>query len=521
MPRHQITACALVTVASVAAASWISWRVELRDLRLSAEQIASQIVKRNEHITDQVFGALASISGAHVGAPCSEADKDAMTRLALHSSYLQAVVRVEGNRITCGSLDLKGVDIGPVDFTARNGSKIRTSRKLPIDPSATYRITQSARSGHAVIVMTELAFDVLPDGERAFGALMSTETGLSISQLGDWDTSWLRPFQARGTQSFARGDAIIGVSRSDKYDYYAVASLPASALRPAWLSTLPVAVAFGLLVGAGLSFLTVLALRRNSSLRALMRQALRSRSELYLHYQPLVDLQTGSWVGAEALLRWRRPGGETISPALFIPMAEQEGMISDVTRKVLEILRRDLKTFLRERPGFFVTVNIAVSDLLDPGFARHLVETLEGWDIARDQIRLEVTEYSLIDVQAAKTGIDRLKALGFQIAIDDFGTGYSSLAVVADLNIDSIKIDKSFVEAIGIDSPRSQIADHIIQIGHTLRRKLVAEGIETAAQEEYLRARGVAYGQGWHFARAMALEELRDRYAQMGGEPPV
>jgi sensor c-di-GMP phosphodiesterase-like protein len=163
---------------------------------------------------------------------------------------------------------------------------------------------------------------------------------------------------------------------------------------------------------------------------------------------------------------------------------------------------------LRKRPDFFISINVSSEDIMDKGFAHRLSHMVREWGIQPLQIRLEATERTLIDPRAAHHGIKRLQDLGHRIALDDFGIGYSSLSYLTTLKVDSIKIDKAFVEIIGTDAVTVEVVPHIIEMGKALGMRLIAEGIETEAQATYLTERGVDYGQGWFYCKAISPREL-------------
>lgn len=516
--NKRLTSCLKVLIGSgivalcVATSAWVAYQLALRDQQHLASQLAEQILRRNERISDQVRSALYAMDEVAKEAPCSAKARSLMARIVLRSSLLQAVAWVREDRIVCASVDVKDVPIGKSDFVIQEGASVRVSRQLPmIDPQATFRITQALDTGYAVIINTELAFDILPQTSKAAVGIVGSQPGQVISQTGTWQPAWQQRLDGTGPVSFTDADHVVALRPSGRYKYFAYAALPMADVHAAWASAARVALPLGLAAGAVLTLLVLAALRRQAGLPTLLRQALRSDKELYVHYQPFVDLQTRRWVGAEALIRWRRPDGEMVRPDLFIPVAEQHGLISQVTDKLLRMVRRDLGELLRQHPDFFVSINVAAQDLLDEGFAQRLAALVREWGIAPLQLRLEATEHSLIDAQAAHVAIARLQALGHRIALDDFGTGYSSLSYLATLKVDSIKIDKSFVDTIGTDAVTAQMVPHILDIGKTLGLRLIGEGIETAAQAAYLTEHGVTYGQGWFFEKAINPKELEKK----------
>jgi sensor c-di-GMP phosphodiesterase-like protein len=231
--------------------------------------------------------------------------------------------------------------------------------------------------------------------------------------------------------------------------------------------------------------------------------------EFFLEYQPIISLGQARCIGAEALVRWRRWDGEPMSPEMFIPAAEQAGLIQPLTDQVIDRVVGDLGTLLAARRDLHVAVNIAACDLLSERVAAVIARRLAGTGVEPSQIGLEATERGFVDAASARVVIDRLRVIGHAVAIDDFGTGYSSLSYLQSFRVDALKIDKSFVDAIGADAATSGVIDHIIAMAKQLRLQIVAEGVENARQADYLRARGVDVGQGYYFSRPLSPEDFK------------
>jgi sensor c-di-GMP phosphodiesterase-like protein len=228
-----------------------------------------------------------------------------------------------------------------------------------------------------------------------------------------------------------------------------------------------------------------------------------------VEYQPIVDLQTRRWIGAEALVRWRRPDGRIIRPDNFIPVAEQSGVIQYVTECVAEIVAADLPSLIAIDPKFRVAINVSARDLGSEHTLAIIRNLLRNGRAHPENIAVEATERGFLQGNEAREVLAGIRGLGVEVAIDDFGTGYSSLSSLQTLNVDALKIDKSFVDTIGTDAATSHVVSHIIEMAHSLQLIIVAEGVETDAQAEYLQRRGVHYAQGWLFAVPMPVSALR------------
>lgn len=282
------------------------------------------------------------------------------------------------------------------------------------------------------------------------------------------------------------------------------ASLQAEVL-DGWWWLLPFSLLLALFIG-GLVYQLA---RQRQSLGAELQGALR-RGELQVLYQPIFDLNSRLCVGAEALLRWRRPDGTLTSPDLFIPLAENTGQIRQITDFVLQRLLEQLGHVLRANPQLYISVNLAACDVMVPRIGQVMARLLALHKVAARQIAFEVTERGLIDVVVARNNLQALRDVGHQVLIDDFGTGYCSLAYLQSLPVDCLKIDKAFIDALGHDAASSGVAPHIIRMAHALNLTVIAEGIEFEDQASLLSSEGVSFGQGWLFAHALSALQFTE-----------
>ncbi|HEY0845152.1 MAG TPA: EAL domain-containing protein [Noviherbaspirillum sp.] len=235
-----------------------------------------------------------------------------------------------------------------------------------------------------------------------------------------------------------------------------------------------------------------------------LRSAL-ERNEFLLHYQPQVDLGSGRILGVEALIRWRHPELGMVSPARFIGLAEENGLIVPIGHWVLHTACRQCADWQRAGLGEIrVAVNLSARQFYERDLVTSIRTVLEETGIAPHLLELELTESMMMsDVEHAVGILHDLKALGVHLSIDDFGTGYSSLAYLKRFPIDLLKIDQSFVRDITADVDDAAIVRSVISLAHSLRLKVIAEGVETAEQLAYLQEHGCDYMQGYFFGRPM------------------
>ena len=252
--------------------------------------------------------------------------------------------------------------------------------------------------------------------------------------------------------------------------------------------------------------------------RVEIEQAMRgavARGEFANFYQPIVDLHSGDLVGMEALVRWHHPQRGLVGPDVFVALAEEGGEISEIGRWVLEHACRDARGWQRlSGSGVVISVNVSARQLQQPGFVREVANALAASGLAPGLLQLEITESLLVEHgQFTHQRLDELKRLGVRLAIDDFGTGYSSLSYLTQLPVDVLKLDRSFVSALGRDDRADSIVRAIMLLADGLRIDVVAEGIETEQQQDLLRSFGYSRGQGFLYAQPMpapeALEAVR------------
>ncbi len=247
-----------------------------------------------------------------------------------------------------------------------------------------------------------------------------------------------------------------------------------------------------------------------------LRKAI-ANEELFLCYQPQVDLRTGQWIGMEALVRWQHPTLGLVSPERFIPIAEETGLIEAIGYWVLKTACQQYRQW--HQLGLFplrLAVNLSPQQFLRSRLVRSVAEVLRATDFDPRYLELEVTESAAMqDIGAAITILKKLSHIGIQIAMDDFGTGYSSLSVLKHFPLDTIKIDRSFVRDL-VESPSdAAIASTIIALAKGLNFKVLAEGIETPAQMTVLTDMGCDYAQGYWFSRPLTTEQI-DRLIEQG-----
>ena len=250
-------------------------------------------------------------------------------------------------------------------------------------------------------------------------------------------------------------------------------------------------------------------------------QGAERRGELVVHYQPLLDLQTGRVHSFEALLRWTHPELGSVSPLEFIPVAESTGAIVPIGEWVLRTACADLARW-RKMPGHegvTLAVNVAPEQVRLPSFDAAVGAALDGAGLPASALALEITERTILEDQPLeRLSIAALQARGVDLHLDDFGTGYSSLGYLTHVPLDAIKIDRMFVARLGVDERATALVSGIIALAHSLRLKTVGEGIETAAQAAMLATMGCDFGQGFLYAEPCSEAGVAELLASFAGQ---
>ncbi|WP_053149456.1 GGDEF and EAL domain-containing protein [Pseudomonas sp. P97.38] len=244
--------------------------------------------------------------------------------------------------------------------------------------------------------------------------------------------------------------------------------------------------------------------RQQQTIESGLRLALQ-RKEFVLHYQPKLDLTSGKVVGVEALVRWNRPEHGLVYPSDFIPVAEDSGLIVPLSQWVLQEACQQARTWQDQgmRP-LYLSVNVSAIDFRQRGFVEGIARTLKETGLDPTQLELEITESVLMqNIDTTVATLKAIKQLGVRLAIDDFGTGYSSLSYLQKFPVDVLKIDQSFVGDLSIDSNDAKLVSTIISLGKGLNLHIIAEGVETLEQLDFLRTHQCEEAQGYYFSKAV------------------
>ena len=489
---------AMIPIATTAYASWI---IAVRKDQDILKTLADQAIQRASDTFRDAENALDEVEAARLPS-CSNDHIELMRRLTINAPSVEEIGYFENGVLKCTSWGATQETIrqSPIDFTTGQGLEVA----IRVEPSASRgtRMIALHHGAHGALVKPSRFVDILMDDSMSLA--LTNERGILINELNAPDRA-LVPAPLGKPEKGMTEDTIYAVSRRD--DLVAIAMEPrsnvAEQVRRERILFLPAGAIVATFVVGIVAWLS----KRRLSPLAELEIAVRKR-EFIVHYQPIVELKTGICVGAEALVRWRRPDGTLVRPDLFVPLAEESGLIMPITDQVIDAVIADLREVLVEDRTLHIAINLCADDIKSGRVLAVIASKLQHTDIRPEQIWLEATERGFIDINAAKVTLAEARQRGHSVAIDDFGTGYSSLQYLQGLPLDALKIDKSFVDTVGKDTATSSVTSHIIGMAKALGLFTVAEGIEAEDQRDYLEGQGVDFGQGWLFAKALPASEF-------------
>lgn len=510
VPSWRYLPVALALVLPVLVCVVWSWWHAQKQQRYEAESSALIVRAQTQHILAQSWGLLDRVARL-TAMPCEQALPD-LQRWGTLNPYIRSLNLVRGDRIYCSSA------VGPVNYLVSQFRKwpahvppdrwLFTVDGSPLAPDRpAILLGGPGEPGHSGLVVVDgrYVLDLLnavasPRGYRI--ELLLGEGGAPI--LSDFTGPAAAPSEqvySETTNHDGRAPLTIRV--------HAAPEAVVQAWQQSLLAYLPVAA----LAGLGLALWTFRLQANRRSFKEQLRRAMRA-NEFRVHYQPVYWHVTGQCSGVEALIRWERPGAGFVRPDVFIAAAEAEGMIIALTRHLFALIERDMRNW-QTPPGFHVGVNIAAEHLSSPVLQADVEQFAARIAARAPLLVLEITERSLIsDDGQARRNIDALRAQGVRVAIDDFGTGHCSLSYLQRFPVDYLKIDKGFVHAVGPAGEDAPVLDVIITLAHRLGLAALAEGVETEQQFRYLTQRGVAFIQGYLFARPMPGDQFLRWYAE-------
>jgi sensor c-di-GMP phosphodiesterase-like protein len=523
--KLMIAVAFLAAVGPLLAAVFLAQRQGLNAELERVTSYARVVANRSDRAVEQMVSAIQILSTQYAvdgGDACSPAMLARMRELGITMEFMKFAGHVRDGRMYCSTLGIHdvGLDIGLVDVVTVNGTRIRYDspiiQDLSGDTSPDVPYVSLERDGFIAMAHRTQAVDLVVDQDGVlFGTFDPTTNEIRTSNA-PINSQWILDTIGSSEAAFATDGYVVGVVRSDQVQFTgAIAAIPIRYLNSAVYEFVFLLLPIALIAGAGLSVSFLYIARQQSSLTTQIKSGLK-RNEFFLVYQPVVDISNGRWLGAEALLRWRRRDGELIMPDSFIPVAEQSGVISQLTMRVIELVESDMSVMLATVPDFFITINLSARDLQSEKTLDMLTKLKRNTGAHSGQLMVEITERVLVDPKQAARSIENIRSQGIHVAIDDFGTGYCSLSYLETISFDTLKIDRLFVEAIDKNAATSPVVLHIIEMAKTLGLKIVAEGVETQEQAQYLQDHGVQFAQGWLYCKPLTAARLIQQFAVAG-----
>ncbi|WGL29011.1 EAL domain-containing protein [Pectobacterium brasiliense] len=481
----------------------------LRQFEREVDDFSNVTVKHAEKIIQQATSAL-DILEKNYPPYCDSPHLDLLRKIAYDNDYIQDVVYIDGNRPRCSSMlnDINTMFLPEPDFRYKDIYNIWYKIESPLNKNKPMIYVGATR--HLVVL-----------NPRSFLNIPSYSYNIQYALLEKNKLDG-RVILSDSMSSHIYSRLTSGGNNTDRFyiddKYYVLNPLPDSDLtlvvsadRPAkfsfyltiFFSVFPIFMLISLLLSEVITrkFLAI------QSPRYVLNQALRQK-EFELHYQPIIKLDTAQVVGCEALIRWRHSDGRLITPDSFIPMIRQVGLMKELTFFVINEALQTASVLRHRYPEMFVSINLEAAEFEDIDVFNYLVEQVAIYELDGANVNVELTESSMIEPQKAAPMVELYQQKGIDVAIDDFGTGYSGLSYLERVKANKLKIDKSFVGNISDHSPTDIVLSHIVSMAHCLNLHIVAEGIETPAQEAYLKSLGVAYAQGWLYSKALTQEDL-------------
>ncbi|WP_070971405.1 EAL domain-containing protein [Vibrio sonorensis] len=307
--------------------------------------------------------------------------------------------------------------------------------------------------------------------------------------------------------SVPKGEMEASILLTHSYDERMSATLAYPGLYALVIKELNLFVLFTTLLFSGMLVIAFLTMSR-SSLNNEMKRGI-EKGEFRFHYQPVVDMRTGQWLGAEALIRWYKGRSIYLSPDQFIPLAEKTGLVIQFQHLCLEQVRKLTSHVELEDSDLFFAINASPEHL-----TKEFCEAIRPVDCAGSRFEIEITErcFSDLDISQLRNSLEVIEHKGYQISLDDFGTGKTGLTYLSELPINKIKIDRRYIQAINTDTVNFIILKSIVSLFHNLNVTIIAEGVETQEQKEWLIEHGIYFGQGWHFSRDLPADQFIEQF---------
>lgn len=489
--RILLTLTAGLTV--TAAGAVLTWyQVSDTELRRTATA-AREVVSVTERLLDEAHSAI-DLSRPMLTQPCTPEIQAELGRLAIGIEHIRVINIFRQNLLYCSSYD--GADPVREFISAGDSQTLLLATDDYISPGEPVMILRR-NYGHRSItasVATQWTADALrlPGIRRA----LSLRTGSTVLTR---DNHLMKAPRVEDTHAVHSGLYPFSV------EYPGIRSIPlALYLHEGALSLL-----LSALLGTTMATALWLVIFRRRTLYEELHRAVR-KGEIVPWYQPIVDASTGRMAGVEVLARWKKPDGTVLSPAIFIAEAENSDLIVTLTRHLMECAARELPPLLSDQPQWHIGFNVTHTHILETGFITECQTFMSAFPPDSISLTIELTERERFDSsEEMRNRLKRLNTAKVTIALDDFGTGYANMEYLSEIPMDVIKIDRVFVSRIGQGYMAEQLLLSLFEMARALNMEIVAEGVETEAQANWLKERGVSWQQGYFYSPPVPLNKLK------------
>jgi sensor c-di-GMP phosphodiesterase-like protein len=489
---------------------WLGRALLLRTAKAGLSAYAQQLTVHADELSREL-GSILDRENRSQLPYCSDQELSALQSETFHSRDLKDVGRTRDGMLYCSAFLgrlARPYDEGLPALVLADGMRVYTNVAVVLAASEGDHGTVF-EWGVVNAVLSPSAFDRWDRPHVGYMiAAANRHTGQIAPIAGsalDVDPKWV----------LSQGSATISgaIYRSRCSERAAICAVTEERLDDIWAGSKATQIGWGAmggLAGFGLGLALGLLQLRTAAIGAQLHRALRTNSpSLRLVYEPILDCATGRFLGTEVLARWRDQDGISISPEIFVRVAEENGFIGELTALVTHRAIRELGEMLRSHPELTLSINIAASDLRGEGLFSLLEENVRRARVQPGQIILELTERTTADLAMVRSALQRLRAAGYKVHIDDFGTGFSSLSYLDQLAVNAIKIDRSFTRTIGTDAVTAPVLPQILTLAECLGIEVVVEGVETKGHRDYLIATGkLLKVQGWYYSKPMTAEEV-------------
>ncbi len=506
MRRHKLRFSAIFLIAFC---TWLAGGQALHvgianhNNRLHLEDVSHQLIRRAEKAID--FVVIANSEFLLAGhAACDEPARTMLRQLVIDTGSVSDVYMVTPDGM-CSSFEQLSNPLPSADERATWTEARNPAYRIGkiVGHNNTHLIGVSWGFGTdlelvAAISADAILFDVLPNELRSTGRV---DLAIDQHSIASFVGSHATTPDADSWTSFATMGSRYPLKAEIRVDRDALSTWRSAVSKPvllAWLVMGGAVAGFSVWAASG---------GRNQDV-ASIREALEN-NEIGPHFQPIVDVASGSVIGCEALARWTKPDGEMVSPGRFIPLIEQHDLNDQLLSIMIKSAAIGLREALENNPSFYVSFNVTPDQLCRDGFAKSLTDLVEESSLAPQQVCIEITERQEISSpEKASAATEILREAGFRVAIDDAGTGHNGLAAIQMLDASTLKIDKFFVDHIAHDARSTMMIDMLVAMAERFSMKTVAEGVETQEQVKVLQQAGVDYIQGFVYARPVPANDF-------------